>query len=309
VDITPAQPVTLSGYASRTELSQGIHDPLSARAVAFECKGQRLVMVSLDNIGFYGDADVQLREAILQSSDLKASELWLCAIHTHSAPRLVFHTEKGHPNNVAYSLALRNKVVDLVQTALRNLHPVRLGYGVGASPVGVNRREPVLDHDGNRRIVLGRNPSVPTDREVQVLKVSKGAGDDLAAVVFGYATHSTALGPKQYHISGDIHGLAEQFLEGYLGDSIVAAAFAGASGDIDPWYRVLPTFKTDRGWIPEPVLMGTMLGEEVVHVLGGIDNLSQEGPVKSVVRTVHLPRRNTEPTDGGSSNGLPSDKP
>jgi len=53
VDITPEKPVRMAGYASRTELSQGVHDPLSARVVAFENNGKRLVLVSTDIIGFY----------------------------------------------------------------------------------------------------------------------------------------------------------------------------------------------------------------------------------------------------------------
>src|SRR5262252_9224128 len=52
-DITPTQPVTLAGYASRTNLSQGVHDPLSARAVAFACGEGKLVLVSIDTLGFY----------------------------------------------------------------------------------------------------------------------------------------------------------------------------------------------------------------------------------------------------------------
>jgi hypothetical protein len=67
-------------------------------------------------------------------------------------------------------------------------------------------------------------------------------------------------------ISGDVHGLAEQFIERYFDGKLLAPGFAGASGDIDPWYRVLPGFETKNGWIPEPVLLGTLLGEEVVHV-------------------------------------------
>ena len=34
IDITPSEPVTMSGYASRKDLSQGVHDPLSARVVS-----------------------------------------------------------------------------------------------------------------------------------------------------------------------------------------------------------------------------------------------------------------------------------
>jgi len=54
VDITPDIPVMLYGYASRKTLSEGIHDHLFARAVAFENGGKKLVMVSSD-LGSYTD--------------------------------------------------------------------------------------------------------------------------------------------------------------------------------------------------------------------------------------------------------------
>jgi hypothetical protein len=149
----------------------------------------------------------------------------------------------------------------------------------------------VRDEAGKTSIKLGRNPSVLTDREVQVLKITKADGDELAAVLFAYATHSTAMGPKNYLISGDVHGLAEQFVEKHLGKGVAALAFAGASGDIDPWYRVLPDFNTTNGWVPEPVLMGTMLGEEVVHTLSGIQKLKIGGPVRTIFKTLELPSK------------------
>ncbi|MCX7887616.1 MAG: hypothetical protein N3B01_10250, partial [Verrucomicrobiae bacterium] len=89
----------------------------------------------------------------------------------------------------------------------------------------------------------------------------------------------------------DVHGLAEQFVERYLGDGVVAPGFAGASGDIDPWFRVLPEIRTVNGWIPEPVLLGTMLGEEVVHTASRISEFWQDGPIRCVMKTVNLPSK------------------
>lgn len=289
IDITPTQPVMLNGYESRKDLSQGIHDPLSARVIAFEQNGRRLVLVSLDNLGFYNDTADPLRKAIIEACRLKPSELFLCAIHTHSAPTLTLDATKGHANNVEYTRTLRNKLVEVVRLALDRLEPAQIGVGSGSSPVGVNRRQVVPDAAGKTKIVLGRNPSVTTDREVQVLTLTNSGRSELAAVLFAYATHSTSLGPGNYIVSGDIHGLAEQFLEKYLGANVVAPAFAGASGDIDPWVRVLPEFRTTNGWMPEPVLMGTMLGEEVARVLEGIKNASTNGPIATAFQTVELP--------------------
>lgn len=289
IDITPTKPVTLAGYESRKDVSQGVHDPLTARAVAFEQNGRHLVLVSTEILGFYGGTAASCRKAILEACRLQPSELFLAAIHTHSAPNVGIDREKGHPNNIEYVQTLETRLVEVVRDALAHTAPVQIGVGSGSSPVGANRREVVTDAAGGSTIRLGRNPSLATDREVQVLKVSRAGTGDLVAVVFAYATHSTSMGPRNYLVSGDVHGLAAQFLEKYLGGGVLAPPFAGASGNIDPWFRVLPEFNTKNGWIPEPVLMGTMLGEEVAHVLNGIQKPGAGGPIKTALKTLMLP--------------------
>lgn len=289
VDITPSQPCMLCGYASRTALSTGVHDPLSARAIAFERSGKRFVLVSCDVIGFYAGTAEHMRRAICDAAKLDPSELFLGGIHTHAAPTLTLDAAKVHPNNAAYTEALCAKLVKLVQDALARLQPVTIGAGSGASPVGINRRQAVTGKDGQTQIRLGRNPGGSTDPEVQVLQIRAREGDRLAALLFAYATHSTSLGSKNLVVSGDVHGLAEQFVENHLGGGVVAPAFAGASGNIDPWFRVLPELKTGNGWIPEPVLLGTMLGQEVVTTASGIRQSTPDGPIHSLVKTIELP--------------------
>ena len=114
IDITPTQPVMLEGYASRKELSRDVHDPLSARAVAFEQDRQRLVLVAVENCGFYNSTAEPLRSAVLKASGLKPAELFLCATHTHSAPALGFESPKSHTNNVQYTQWLGGRLVDVV---------------------------------------------------------------------------------------------------------------------------------------------------------------------------------------------------
>lgn len=300
VDITPSQPVTLAGYESRKELSQGVHDPLSARAIALEKDGTKLLIISTDNLGFYSGTAETIRKAILERNGLKTTELLLGAIHTHSAPSLTLDGTRGHTNNVRYTKWLQGKLVQLAGEALSKLAPVELGMGSGASPVGVNRRELTRDPQGQPTIVLGRNTEALIDREVQVLKLTRPGQNALAGVLFAFATHSTSLGPKNYLVSGDIHGLAEQLLERYWGENTVAAGFAGASGNIDPWVRVLPEFRTNNGWVPEPVLMGTMLGEEVARVTESIRSSTNEGQISARIETVQLPGKESAGTSPGT---------
>ncbi|HOA61577.1 MAG: hypothetical protein KA191_14295 [Verrucomicrobia bacterium] len=194
-DITPTQPVMLAGCASRRDLFRGVHDPLSARALAFEQDGQRLVLVSIDNLGFYHRTAEPLRTAILEASGLKPAELFLCAIHTHSAPTLTVDVERGHSNNVAYTSTLQAEPVEVVRKALGQLAPAKISAGSGSSPVGVNRREVVQDEAGKAKIVLGRNPPLPTDREVQVLKPTQPPEHELVAVLFAYEVQSGLFAP------------------------------------------------------------------------------------------------------------------
>ncbi len=296
IDITPKKPVKMSGYGSRTGLSTGVHDPLSARIIVFKNNDKRLVLVSSDILGYYGGTAEYMRKAILEEFQLGPCELFLSAIHTHAGPTLTIDKENGHPNNLEYTEQLKGKLIEVIREALSNFEPVRIGAGIGYSPVGSNRRELTFDSSGNSSIRLGRNPYGPTDKEVLVAKVTNDDGQTIAAL-FDYATHATCLGGKNYTISGDVIGLAEQFVEKILGKDVIAAAFAGASGNIDPWYRVLPEFNTEPGWIPEPVLLGTMLGEEAIHVFRGIDKLSGDGEIKTAFVSLELPGKPRNETE------------
>ena len=290
IDITPDIPVMLYGYSSRKTPSEGVHDPLSARITVFESNGNKFVLVSSD-LGSYGrDVFPEIQKAILEKYNLKESELFLSAIHSHSSPILSLNAERGNPNNIKYTQELSKKLVTAVGEAMKNLKPVQTGIGVGSASVGSNRRE--MKPDGS--ITLGRNPYGPADKEVLVMKVSNTDGTAIGAI-YDYATHATSLGPGNMLISGDVLGLSAQFVEKILGKDVISPVFAGASGNIDPWFRVLPAFNNEPGWIPEPVLLGTLLGEEVVTVFRKIKELNPGGEISTAFATLECPRRKKEP--------------
>jgi len=299
IDITPSIPVKLYGYSSRKTYSEGIHDPLSARAVVFETGGNKIVLVSSD-LGSYGsEVFTVVQKSILDKFKLKESELFLSTVHSHSAPILSLNAETGDPNNIEYTRSLQQKLASVIAEAFDKMKPVRTGFGSGSSPVGANRRE--MRPDGS--ITLGRNPYGITDKEVLVMKITNTEGTPVGAL-YDYATHSTSLGPANLYVSGDILGLSAQFVEKILGKNIITPVFAGASGNIDPWYRVLPGFNNEPGWIPEPVLLGTLLGEEVVNVFRNIEVTATGGEISSSFAVLECPRRKT--TDNRNTQDLPA---
>jgi neutral ceramidase len=303
-DITPSLPVKLYGYASRKTYSEGIHDPLSVRVAAFENNGSKIVLVSTD-IGSYGsDVFSVLQKSIMEKFKLKESELFLSTIHSHSSPILSLNPETGDPNNIKYTSILQQKLLNVIGEALGNIKPVKTGAGKGSSPVGANRRE--MRPDGS--ITLGRNPYGPTDKEVLVMKIAAEDGTPVGAL-YDYATHSTSLGPQNMQVSGDVLGLSAQFTEKILGTGVITPVFAGASGNIDPWYRILPEFNTESGWIPEPVLLGTLLGEEVVHVFRSIKEVNPDGAISTAFASIECPRRKTMDNNNPSEQPQPSTVP
>lgn len=289
VDITPAIPVKLYGYAARKTYSEGVHDPLSARVILFENNGKRLLLVSTD-IGSYGSTVFPvIRKAIMDKFGFRESEIFLSTIHSHSAPVLSLDSQTGDPNNVEYTKFFQEQLLKAISEAINGIQPVIAGAGRGSSPVGANRRE--MRPDGS--ITLGRNPDGITDKEVLVVKLATPGGKPVGAL-YDYATHSTSLGPRNMLISGDVLGLSAQFVEKILGKNVIAPVFTGASGNIDPWYRVLPEFNNEPGWIPEPVLLGTLLGEEVVHVFRKIQDMNLAGDIATDYTVLECPRKIAE---------------
>jgi len=286
VDITPSIPVELYGYASRKTLSTGVHDQLFARVMVFENSGNKLVLISSD-IGSYDfDLFKTIRKSLIEKFGLRESELLLSAIHSHSSPVVYLNPQGLHENNVRYTKELVQKLISAVGEAFAGLKAVTTGADAGSSPVGSNRRE--MAKDG--AIKLGRNPYGPADKEVLVMKVAATDGS-FTGVIYDYATHATSLGPDNMLISGDVLGLSAQFVEKILGKNTISPVFAGASGDIDPWYRILPGFNEEPGWIPETVLLGTLLGEEVVLVFRRINETKPGGEIATLTYTLECNRR------------------
>ncbi len=303
-DITPEIPVKLYGYASRKTYSEGVHDPLTARAVVFENNGKRLLLVSSDLGSYARDVFPVIQKSIMDKFNLDESEIFLSTIHSHSSPVLSLNPETGDPNNIEYTKKLEKKLLELIDNAFKNMQPVLTGSGTGSSPVGANRRE--MQSDGS--IILGRNPYGITDKEVLVLKIAASDGTSLG-VLYDYATHCTSLGGSNMKISGDVLGLSAQFVEKILGKGVITPVFAGASGNIDPWFRVLPAFNEEPGWIPEPVLLGTLLGEEVVHVYRRIRDLSPGGEIRTSFTTLECPRKKTDDNPTGTGQPQPPTVP
>ena len=238
VDITPSSPSRLAGYGSRDHPHEGVHDPVSLRALYVRGETGDGLLVSADLVGFPLDSIGRLLPVLETELGLPPANVMCCATHTHSAP-----VTKGEHVNAEWLSRFEDQVVAAAATAKTRLQEVTLRAGRSTCAIAFNRREArpleaVLL--GERQIVLGRNPGGPIDRELIVLAVDAADGSPVARVC-NFACHGTVMGPGNYLISGDWMGLAAIGIE----EALPGAAFLflnGGNANLDPRVRVQNEF-------------------------------------------------------------------
>jgi neutral ceramidase len=236
-EITPAEPLKMSGYAGRTELCKEKLHPLWAKALALEdAAGNRSVLVTMDLALLPRAIADDIKARINKQYNLDRSHVLLSWSHTHTGPVIsddIFYDFLGIEASDRvkidrYSKQTEDQIVNAVGKALNSLSPVKVFSGIGVARFAVNRR------NNNEAALTPLTPLAgPVDHSVPVISVTKTNGE-IMAIVFGYACHSTTLNGYQW--SGDYPGFAQAELEEIFPGS-VAMFFAGAGADQNPLPR------------------------------------------------------------------------
>lgn len=279
VDITPAEPVPMAGYAARRAPFEAVAQPLFAKALAIEDQGgTRALLITADLLGFTEERAAAICARLRASDGLAREQVLLNASHTHSGPlvagsMLTSVPESSRRKLARYSEALNAKIVAAAQKALRDLRPARLAWGKGVASFVMNRREFT-----ERGVILGTNASGAADRTVPVLRVDAPDGS-LRAIVFGAAAHCTTLPGGNMLIAGDYAGFAQEFLESTR-PGVQAMFMTGCAGDANPY---------PRGTLDLARRHGSELAAAVRQVLGSGDLTAVRGPLRTTFRRVALP--------------------
>jgi hypothetical protein len=233
--ITPAEPMWLAGYASRTKPADGKEHDLHVKALALEDpEGSKFVLLTADLIGVPRLLGEAVAAAVQKRSGLPRERLMLTISHTHCGPAIADNLSDMYlmPESEAakigpYTDSLRKKMIDVIVKALAGLKPATLSVGKGTARFAVNRRKPTP-----KGVINDANPGGPVDHDVPILRVE--CDGKLLAVAFGYACHNTTM--QYYHWSGDYAGFAQIDLE-KKHPGITALFWAGCGGDANPLPR------------------------------------------------------------------------
>ena len=238
-NITPTEPLWLSGYASRTKPADGKVTDLWVKVLALEdAKGHRAIILTSDLLGIPRGIYDHVTAALKEKFNLAPNDILLTASHSHCTPVLsnalydVYPLDEQQRAMIEkYSGALETKIIDTTARALADLAPARLASGQGTTGFAVNRRN---NAEGKvpELIRLGQLNG-PVDHAVPVLAVYQTNGP-LKAVLFGYACHNTTMDFTKW--CGDYAGYAQIALE-KSHPGATAMFFMGCGGDQNPLPR------------------------------------------------------------------------
>ncbi|AMV21622.1 neutral/alkaline non-lysosomal ceramidase N-terminal domain-containing protein [Planctomyces sp. SH-PL14] len=237
VDITPAGSMWMAGYAARTTPSEGVEQPLFAKALVLaDDSGTQIAIVTLDLIGIPRWLREDLASEASKKYGIAPEHLLLNASHTHCGPELREPLDSDTVNAAQrgaqareYSQGLYAKLVALIGEAQKALQPAKVGYSHARCGFAMNRRLPTANGYQN-----SPNPDGPVDHDVPVLRIASEDGKTVRGLLFGYACHNTTLGFQKF--CGDYAGYAQEYLEADH-PGVQAMFVLGCGGDQNPYPR------------------------------------------------------------------------
>ncbi|MBN1422245.1 MAG: neutral/alkaline non-lysosomal ceramidase N-terminal domain-containing protein [Planctomycetes bacterium] len=256
IDITPPTGLPMSGYASRTEPSHGIWDPLLAKAMVLDDGERRAAIVALDLIG---PPPRERRDRIRDAARIRhgIDPIILAATHTHAGPIV---RPGRSPEVDAWLTTLEEKILRAVAEALEARAPATVWIGKGEADISYDRR--VVRADGAVTMLWRneeRKPNVPVDRTIGVVAF-RGAGGEPIATLVHFACHPVIFGGKNRKYSAEFPGAMRRRVEGRIGGACVF--LQGACGNINPYLAG----ETEETGHPALETEGARVGDEVVRI-------------------------------------------
>lgn len=224
----------------------GVHDPVSARALALDDGTKRIVLISLEVTTVPGGRI--FTQAVAQALNLPESDVLVFATHTHSNPLVFYHSDPPIPAHARAIARTREGAIAAARAALVALQPAKIGFARGKGYANINNGEYAGNH-------IWFDPDGPNDKTLSVLRVDTAAGKPLAMMV-NYPSHGEVMFRSVtrdggYEVTGDLPGETAILLE-TNGVAPVVLWSASAEADQVPLFKslqpaMIPLPATDEG--------------------------------------------------------------
>ena len=297
INPTPEMMPFPSGMGPNPSYYTDILSNCFARACVIDNGKVKAAIVGFDLAG--PPAPDQLKEGISSATGIPKENILLSAIHNHTGcgvfmPSCPEDEQKGK----AYEELTIRQGIEVVKEAMKVLRPARYGYGQGKSYINMNRDRPTPDGS----YIQGPYPEGYCDKNVYLLKFVDLDGNLICAIA-NYGMHAT-LGflqtdvDGQMKISGNIPGVAEEYVENRYPGSVVIWTSA-AAGDQNPYLFCLTDYEPDgfaymAKWLPGSQyqmigILGRQHGVDICKGLNSIECKQQNMPIYFAETYVSLP--------------------
>jgi hypothetical protein len=236
IDITPDEPIRLTGYGSRIEPTNDVRQRLWARAMAFGDGRRTALLITADLVGVPRTLSDDVAKR-LGDAGIDRAAFAMSATHTHTGPSLtgvlpyIFNSPVTPPEQAAvdrYTSRLTGLLEKVARAALADRKPSQLAWAQGRAEFAANRR--VLK-DG-KWTGFGITPGGAVDHDLPILAV-RGTDGSLRAVLISYACHATTLEGKDNFIHGDWPGMTRELIQKRHPGAIAFVAI-GTGADANP---------------------------------------------------------------------------
>ena len=276
--ITPPLGTPLIGYYSE-RLAKGVLDDLYARAVAFEDKGVKAVIVELDLCLETEDVCDQWRQTVADFCGIDGDAVFISCNHTHTGPLTTADFASDKVADPYYMAFLQTTIRDAAAYAFEDLKPARFFVAENqAKGISFVRRYRMKD-GSVRTNPDAQDPNIDhvldqANETVKLLKIVREGGDDI--LLFNFGTHSDTVNGD--YISADYSGYACAALEGAI-PGIQAVFILAPQGDVN--HR--DVYKPNIGLVGEPKTpahathMGRVIAGAILAVYDRAVEISADG--------------------------------
>jgi neutral ceramidase len=258
VDLTPTRALPLAGYGGRSGIGTVGPGRLEANILALaDDSGHRIVFAGLDLL-YAGQVETELRAVM---PDVAASEVFLAASHTHSAPATEPLLPALGTADEAYVEFVTTRVRRLIEESLhrvsRREQTCRLTVSVVPHRSAIHRRRLARVPIGDRVRMLP-NESGPRDDLIRVLVARSERDNRPLGLVWNHACHPVGY-PQSDEISPDFPGVVRDCVRAGWSADIPIVFLQGFAGDLRPPART-PLVPKSVLEIPRRILIGRGFG-------------------------------------------------
>ena len=211
--------IYLIGYGDRLWGNKGVHDDLTASALALSDGRTRIVIVACDLLAIN---EFTLQQVIAETNE----KLMVCCSHTHSGP-IVFKHRYASRKTKRYVDFLVQQFSEVIYEAVSSMQSVSLFWGNSVGNLAINRREMMSDG----KIEIGYNPEGYVDHSVGIIQLRTERGKPFVNLV-NLSCHNVVLGPRNLFVSADWAGNMRKRIEACTGTPCLF--IQGAAADLNP---------------------------------------------------------------------------